>query len=63
MNLFGITISTNNITDAEVEIAHDAGYWVTIWDVHTKAENREAIRKNPDMIQTDRVKYLTKQLK
>jgi glycerophosphoryl diester phosphodiesterase len=62
LNLFGITISTHEISEVQVELAHEQGFWITIWDVHSKSENREAIHKNPDMIQTDLVKYLTKQL-
>ena len=58
LNLKGISISTFSITKEEVQQAHDAGIFVTIWNIKTKEDNIEAIHKNPDMIQTDKVKYL-----
>lgn len=61
--LFGITISTRDITKAQIEIAHDNNLWVAIWNTHSKSDNIEAINKNPDFIQTDNVKYLIKLLK
>ena len=61
-DLFGITISTKNISAEQVDFAHSLGLRVTIWDVHSKKENREAVIKNPDMIQTDKVNYLVQYL-
>lgn len=58
--LYGITISTHNINKEQVTQAHDLGFHVTIWDVSKRPEIREAVRKNPDMIQTDNVPYLVK---
>lgn len=63
LDLFGITISTRDISKEQIEIAHDNNLWVTIWNTHTEADNKEAIRKNPDCIQTDKLKYLVKLLK
>lgn len=60
--LFGITISTKNISAEQVDFAHSLGLRITIWDVHNKKENREAVKKNPDMIQTDKVDYLVRYL-
>jgi glycerophosphoryl diester phosphodiesterase len=62
MGLHGITISTANISKEEIELAHGDGLFVAIWNTHSKKLNREAILKNPDMIQTDRLKYLLKEL-
>ena len=58
----GISISTDAITKENVQTAHDNGLFVTIWGVDTKERNREAILKNPDMIQTDKVDFLVKEL-
>ena len=60
LGLYGITISTHNITAEQIKIAHDLNFWVTVWNTHTDNDNREAIKKNPDCIQTDKVKHLLK---
>ena len=57
-NLKGLSISTFEIDVEQVKEAHDAGVFVTIWNTQSKDDNIEAIHKNPDMIQTDRVKHL-----
>jgi len=57
-NLKGISISSSNITKEQIADAHNAGVFITVWGTQSEEENIEAIRKNPDMIQTDRVKYL-----
>ena len=54
----GITISNEVIDVDQVALAHQYGLFVTIWGVNTKEKNKDAIRKNPDMIQTDNVQYL-----
>jgi glycerophosphoryl diester phosphodiesterase len=58
MNLYGITISTENISKAQIEEAHENGFFVAIWNTNTKQRNIDAINKNPDFIQTDKVEYL-----
>lgn len=58
LNLYGITISTEDITAEQVAQSHDAGFRIAIWNVQTEDENIMAIRKNPDFIQTDKVKHL-----
>jgi glycerophosphoryl diester phosphodiesterase len=63
LGLFGITISTHDITAEQIKIAHDYNFWVTVWNTHTDKDNEEAIKKNPDCIQTDRIKQLLKTLK
>lgn len=52
---YGLSISTEQITHQEVELAHNNGYWITIWNVHTKKRNKETILKSPDCIQTDKL--------
>ncbi|HET6225120.1 MAG TPA: glycerophosphodiester phosphodiesterase family protein [Bacteroidia bacterium] len=61
--LFGITISSKNITAEQIKLAHENNLWVAIWNTHTEADNKEAIRKSPDCIQTDKAKNLLKLLK
>ena len=56
--LFGITISNDKITRDQIEIAHSNNLYISIWDVNSKNENLAAINKNPDCIQTDKVKHL-----
>ena len=62
LGIKGIVISNKYITADEIAIAHSEGIFVTLWDVRSKSENREAARKNPDMIETDKVDYLIKLL-
>ena len=57
-NLKGISISSIAITENQIKEAHDAGLFVVIWNTQSKNENIEAIHKQPDIIITDRVKYL-----
>lgn len=63
IDLKGITISNGLINADQIAQAHAQGLFVTLWDVTTKGENIDAIHKSPDMIQTDKVKYLVKVLK
>jgi len=58
MDLYGITISTDNITVEQVALAHDAGLFVAIWNTNSQKRNEDAIMKNPDCIQTDRLDHL-----
>jgi glycerophosphoryl diester phosphodiesterase len=58
----GISISTDYITAEQVEQAHASGIFVTIWGTSSKKKNEEAVRKNPDMIETDKVEDLIKLL-
>lgn len=63
LGLYGITISTRDISAEQIEIAHVNNLWVTVWNTHTEKDNIEAIKKNPDCIQTDKVKHLLKVLR
>lgn len=63
LGLFGITISTRSITKEQIKTAHDNNLFVAIWNTHSESDNIEAIKKNPDFIQTDKVKNLIKLLK
>ena len=58
LGIKGMVISNKYITAAEIEQAHSEGIFVTLWDVGSKSDNRDAVEKNPDMIETDKVEYL-----
>jgi len=58
LELFGISISTEDINASQVEQAHDNGVWIALWNVNTRARNIEAIEKNPDIIQGDKLNHL-----
>lgn len=62
LDLYGITISTEDISKEQIEIAHRNNLYVAIWNTHSKNKNIEAVKKNPDFIQTDRVEYLVELL-
>lgn len=57
-NLSGITISNDLINEEQVQMAHEHGLKVAIWDVDNGKENLEALEKKPDYIQTDELKSL-----
>lgn len=63
LNLFGITISTRDITKVQIEIAHKNKLKVAVWNTHSASDNKEAIKKNPDYIQTDKLENLINLLK
>ncbi len=63
MDLYGITISYSKITAVQMEEAHANGFFVAVWNTHSNQKNIEAIEKNPDFIQTDKVKHLVSLLK
>jgi len=55
---YGITISTRNASKEEIQQVHERNLKIAIWNTHTKKDNREAVEKNPDFIQTEKVSYL-----
>lgn len=59
----GISISTDITSKEQVEMAHANGLFVTLWGANTKEKNIETIRKNPDMIQSDKIDHLVELLK
>lgn len=60
LQLFGITMSTHLITKAQIEEAHRNTIRVAIWNVQSRKDNKEAVLKNPDIIQSDRPEHLIK---
>jgi glycerophosphoryl diester phosphodiesterase len=57
-NANGITIMNAMITKEQVAMLHENKLEVAIWDVHSREENKDAIEKEPDYIQTDAMKSL-----
>ncbi len=60
MELFGITIPNEKINKEQVAIAHKHGKTIAVWNVSSENKNIEAISKNVDFIQSDRLKHLLK---
>ena len=63
LNLYGITISIENINKEQMALAHSLGFRVAIWNTRTPKKNIQGIEKNPDFIQTDKLEHLLKILK
>lgn len=61
--LQGITISVDKITKEEVVRAHDKGLMIAVFNTYSHKRNKDAIKKNVDFIQSDKVKHLIKLLK
>ncbi len=61
--LQGIAISVDKISKDEVVKAHNNGTMIAVFNAHSKSRNIEAIEKNVDFIQSDKVKHLIKILK
>jgi glycerophosphoryl diester phosphodiesterase len=61
-SLSGIVVSVRNITAEQVKLAHENNLQVILYNTHSRSSNREAIRKNADMIETDNVRYLVRLL-
>lgn len=54
MGAYGVACSAKNVTKEDVKAAHNKGLHVMMWGMQTNAENKEAIAKNPDIVQTDK---------
>ncbi|MCU0431198.1 MAG: glycerophosphodiester phosphodiesterase family protein [Cytophagaceae bacterium] len=61
-SLYGIFISTKYVTKEEIKLAHDNNLRVAIWGITSEKGNIESIKKNPDIIQTDKLRHLLKEL-
>ena len=57
--LFGITIKNDFVTREQVSLAHQNGFRVAIWGTKTKSDNKKAMNKTPDYIQTDNINSLS----
>ena len=58
LNLYGVVASNNNVTKERIQEIHDEGIRVALFSLNTKARNLDAISKHPDILQTDKVRYL-----
>ncbi len=58
----GLTISAESLTASQVENAHSLGIKIITWGMRNKKENKSAVALNPDVIETDDVKYLLRYL-
>ena len=63
LDLQGITVAIDKVTKAQIQIAQKNNILVAVFNTHSKNRNIEAINKNADIIQTDRVKHLVGLLK
>lgn len=62
MGLYGISIANEDVSKEQVETAHKQQIRVMIWQLRSIASNKEAILKNPDIMQTDKVNDLLRLL-
>ena len=52
-NIFGIGM-TIDADKEEIDYAHQNGLYVMMWGAKTDAGNKQAIKLNPDILQTDK---------
>lgn len=62
MGLYGISIANADVSKEQIETAHKQQIRVMIWQLRSIASNKEAILKNPDIMQTDKVNELLRLL-
>lgn len=60
MDLFGITISKRKITAENVKTAHEMNRKITVWNTLTENDDLDAVSKNVDYIQGDKIIHLLK---
>ncbi|MEA3495365.1 MAG: glycerophosphodiester phosphodiesterase family protein [Bacteroidota bacterium] len=63
LQLTGITISVDDVSKEQVVKAHSNGIMINVFGTNTKNKNIEAIEKNVDFIQSDKLKHLIKMMK
>lgn len=61
--LYGLTLDTDKVSAAEIKRAHEQNLRITLFNASTERNNLEAIQKNPDFIQSDKVDYLINALR
>ncbi len=59
----GVSIQFQNITKEQIGRARNLNQMVSVYNIKSESDNKDAISKNPDIIQTDKVKNLLKLLK
>jgi len=63
LNLYGLIVSNNGVSTEQILLAHEEGFRVALFGLLSTKKNIDAIKKNPDFLQTDRVKHLVNTLK
>jgi glycerophosphoryl diester phosphodiesterase len=61
--LEGIVSSIDNITQEQINLAHANNVMVTLFNTQSNQRNIDAIKMNPDFIETDRLEHLISVLK
>lgn len=61
-NLPAISLDVSEISEADVQLAHDNGIMVAVYNTHTRGRNIDAIEMNVDFIESDMVGYLLRVL-
>ncbi len=61
-DLQGISIAIDEISEEEVAMFHEREIMVSVFNTHSRKRNIDAIEKNVDFIQTDKLKHLIKML-
>ncbi len=56
--LEGLVTSVDKITKQQVKILHENDFQLAVFNAHSKSRNWEALEKNADFIQTDKLKHL-----
>ncbi|KAA5534989.1 glycerophosphodiester phosphodiesterase family protein [Taibaiella lutea] len=63
MNIYGIIMDVANISAAQIQEAHSHGKYVQVWGTSGSGDNTDAVKMNPDAIQTDDIASLVNLLK
>jgi glycerophosphoryl diester phosphodiesterase len=63
VNLFGITIDKVRITKEEIADAHKRNLRIALFNLDTENKNLEAIKMNPDYMQSDNCEFLLEALR
>ena len=58
LGVFGISIDMNKINADQMAAAHAQGFWVALWNAESNGDNEDAIRLDPEIIQTDRLDHM-----
>jgi len=58
VHLTGVTIDMEKVSASDIEVLHDHGLRVSLFNARTERLNSDAMMLSPDYIQTDRISYL-----
>ena len=57
LDLNGINMDISEISKAQVDLAHQNGIMISVYNTHKKQRNKRAIELNVDINQTDRLAH------